>query len=336
MHADTAASELELQEMKARAHNSPRTSESMKNSVQQVEEGATVFSRFDGENGNGVGNNARGSYNWFAYNFSMMSLGCFGMSLGDEDHGTEENIRSPLLIGSTKISTDIEESEKKCFLEWLNHHELDQSDEEWKLTLTRLKDGVIQLGIRLSHLLLRFLILESERGDNMKIFNAFRDTVGGKIDEDYKTLVVVERVLKLVEMAEKAVANLKNKVKKISIISMDPTKKRKDSIDIANNLCSQILALHMIVNEDLLTKYDLVKKMEESFGEVEEELTKIEQYICTPRVQLLSSVEEGVETVEVLESQLESKVREMWSRFGLDPRVEYDNRFYYVQTTLSF
>ncbi|GMN66919.1 hypothetical protein TIFTF001_036009 [Ficus carica] len=321
MHVDTAVSELELQEMKAPRHNSPRTAERIKNSVKQVEEEATELSQFDGGSGNRARNNARGCYNWFADNFSMMLLGCFGMSLGDEYEGTEENIRIPLITGSTKIDADIEGSGsgKKSFLEWLNHNELDQSDEEWDSTLTRLKDGVTQLGIGLSHLLLRFLILASERGDNTEIFDIFRDILGPRIHGDNETFVVVKRVLNLVEKAEKAVANLKNEGKEMLICT-----KRKDSIDLALNFCSQILALHLLVSEDLLTKSDLVKKMEESFGEVEKEMNKIEQYINTLREQLLPSVEEDSEAVEFLESQL--KVREMWSGFGLDHREEYEQR----------
>ncbi|GMN66913.1 hypothetical protein TIFTF001_036016 [Ficus carica] len=222
---------------------------------------------------------------------------------------------------------DIEGSGKKIFLEWLNQN---HSDEEWESTLTRLKDGAIQLGIRLSHLLLDFFILASERGDNMEILDDFRDILGSRIHGDYRTFGVVKRVFKLVEMADRVVTNLKNKGRAISKaeISADSMKQREDSVhDIADNFCWQILTLHLLVNRISFEKSVLVEKLEEGFGEIGEELNKIEQDISTVRVQLLSSVQEDSETVEARERQLESNVRELWSGFGYDQMEEYERIF---------
>lgn len=59
---------------------------------------------------------------------------------------------------------------------------------------------------------------------------------------------------------------------------------------------------------------------------MEEELNKIEQDIGKLRVQLPSSVKEDLQTVEARQRQLESKVRELWSGFGLDQREDYEQR----------
>ncbi|GMN66926.1 hypothetical protein TIFTF001_036010 [Ficus carica] len=237
MHADIAALEKELQEMKALKHNSPRIANRieametviarMKNSVKYFQKGVIKLSRSDGVIGNGNGNRARGCCDWFIENF-LMIISCFGMSLG------EENVRSPLImermIGSINIASDIEGLGKKSFLKWLNHHDLDQSDKEWESTLMRLKEGLILLGIRLSHQLLDFFFLASEQGDNMAIFDDFRNILGSRIHGDYRTLVVVKKVLKLVEMAERVATYLKNKGKEISKeeISTDSVKQAED------------------------------------------------------------------------------------------------------------
>lgn len=328
MCAHIAALEEELKEMKALRNNSARIPNGieameaviarMKNSVKDDNEGTAGLSRSDDGRGNADGNNVQCCFNWFIEKISMM-LGCFSMSSEDRNYSAGENVTSPLIdnrTGSTEIAANIDGTEKKSFLEWLNHHELGQCKREWESVLTRLTEGVIWLGIRLSGLLLDFFFSASENGDNMEIFGVFRDTLESRILEDDKNLVVAIRVFRLLETVEKEVRNLRNNGEGSSKVEIrkDLIRKRKQVVDkLINNFWWQINCLDTFVSKLLLTRSVLVKTMEESFGECEAQLNKIEQEISKLRLHVVSSFKEDSETVKILKMQLELKVRELWS-----------------------
>lgn len=267
--------------------------------------------------------NARGCFDWLIENVLMM-LGCFGISRRVRNYSTGENVTSPMInnrmIASTGSAAETERSEKKSFLEWLTRRDqVDQSNEEWESLLRTLKDGVIQWGIRLSHLLVDFLFLASERGDNMEVFEVFKDILKSRFHEDYNNLVVVKRILKLLKRVEQELGNLKNKGEEISKveISEDLIKQRKDLVDdLADNFGWHILSLEILVSKVLVTRSGLVKTMEEGFGEGEGELNKIEQDMSELRILILPSFKEDSETVKVLKRLFELNVGKLWSRFG--------------------
>lgn len=293
--------------MKGMGDLSPRTAnrvnamegviERMKNSVKDVD-----------ANGDTNRKNVQGFLNWLIESTSVM-FGCLGVprEVGHQTTGEKTFANFNGL--------------EMCFMGWLNHHEPDKSNEEWKSVLGRLKDGAIRKGIRLSYLLLDFLFLVSEGGSYVEIVGLFRDTLQSRIREDDKNLVVVKTVFEMLKMVEKEVRNLENKGEGISQDGMgkDLVRQRKEFFDeLTYYFCWQIESLDTFLTKLLLSKYVLVKTIEEGFYECEKQLSRIEKDLNDRRVLVQVSDKEDLVAIEILKMQLKLKIRDLWSGFGSD------------------
>lgn len=293
--------------MKGMGDLSPRTAnrvnamegviERMKNSVKDVD-----------ANGDTNRKNVQGFLNWLIESTSVM-FGCLGMPREVGHQTTGE-----------KTFANFNGFEM-CFMEWLNHREPDESNEEWKSVLGRLKDVAIRKGIRLSYLLLDFLFLVSEGGSYVEIVGLFRDTLESRMREDDKNLVVVKTVFEMLKMVEKEVRNLENKGEGSSQEGMgkDLVRQRKEFFDeLTYYFCWQIESLDTFLTKLLLPKYVLIKTMEEGFYECETQFSRIEKDLNDQRVLLQVSDKEDLVAVEILKMQLKLKIRDLWSGFGSD------------------